>query len=256
MTLYARKIVLRNCGRFTVVQSDFGADYRTHTHASSEALYASLTRGITWKPRIISLQDDTYDFNRDYDLDTLPIWFSPGIFTNSDDHFRLPHNDFDSNYFNVVHEYYPSTSKGYSFEKKSGELKEEERKHYIPTYGTWQGILPNRSLTTYALSDQTTNLEKFIIGQTFMLGKKRTMVQIVKLDEISVGKRKNGEYMTPFLQIPLNQVPQFRSFEILSATMRYLLLRGKSYGEYLSFDIEPELCLPIFILPKYILDRI
>ena len=36
-SFYGQQITLRNCGRFTVVKSDFGADYRTHTHVTEEA---------------------------------------------------------------------------------------------------------------------------------------------------------------------------------------------------------------------------
>ncbi|MCL6560468.1 MAG: hypothetical protein K6U74_17080, partial [Firmicutes bacterium] len=77
---YARAITLRNCGRFTVVASDFGSDYRTHTHVTSEALYASLTRGATWRPRLIDLRNDPDTFTQAYDVAAMPVWFLPGIF--------------------------------------------------------------------------------------------------------------------------------------------------------------------------------
>lgn len=110
--LYARAITLRNCGRFTVVASDFGSDYRTHTHVTSEALYASLTRGATWQPRLINLKDDPYDFVRAYNVKEMPIWFLPGVFIADGDP-RLPDAYLDTTAFNVVHEFYPSTSQSY-----------------------------------------------------------------------------------------------------------------------------------------------
>jgi hypothetical protein len=78
--LYARAIILRNCGRFTVAASDFWSDYRTHTHVTGEALYASLTRGATWQPRLIDLKNDPDVFTEAYDVTAMPVWFLPGIF--------------------------------------------------------------------------------------------------------------------------------------------------------------------------------
>lgn len=236
MTLYARHIILRNCGRLTVVQSDFGADYRTHTHVTSEALYASLTRGVTWNPQPIVVNQDLYDFARDYDLSALPIWFTPGIFLNSADSYQLPYDAFDTTYFNVLHEVYPTTSKSYGFDK-SGELKQQARPNHTPTYGTWQSIKPDHRMMTYVFSPESELLDNFIVGQTFLLGKKRTMVQICELGEILTGEAKTGSCMTPFLQVPPNGVSLFQSFEVLAGTMRYLIMRGltQPQTDYIQF---------------------
>ena len=119
--LYARAITLRNCGRFTVVASDFGSDYRTHTHVTSEALYASLTRGATWKPHIIDLKNDAYAFTETYDVPKMPIWFLPGLFLDESG-YLLSDEHLDASAFNVVNEFYPSTSKCYVL--KRGNLEE------------------------------------------------------------------------------------------------------------------------------------
>jgi len=262
MTLYARAITLRNCGRFTVIASDFGADYRTHTHVTSQALYASLTRGITWRAGgtaegysvypLVQIKADRYDFAADYDLQALPIWFTPGAF-GYQDNTRLPDSDLDAGYFNVVHELYPSTSKQFKF--KQGMLTQSNRPPHVPTYGTWQGILPDRRLHTVGLAHDSTLLERFKIGQTYLLGKKRTMVQTVSLSEIAPGEEKQGACRTGLLQLAPDSIGHFRSFDVMAATMRYLLLHGetRSDEEYIEFRLHIahnviQLALPRFYL--------
>lgn len=253
MTLYARQIVLRNCGRFTVVQSDFGADYRTHTHVTSEALYASLTRGVTWRPKPIVVNKDSYDFAHDYDLAALPIWFTPGLFLDLANSYRLPHDAFDTAYFNVLHEAYPTTSKSYEY-KRSGEVKQHDnRPHHIPTYGTWQSIKPDYRMTTYAFSHDVVLLENFKVGQTYLLGKKRTMMQITVVTDAIKGQLQDGAQMTPFLQVPpMDIVNRFQSFEMLTGTLRYAIVRGVSRPDTQHYHFSDELNLPIFAIPHHI----
>ena len=251
MPLFARKIILRNCGRFTVIQSDFGADYRTHTHVSCEALYASLTRGFTWQPAPIIIKKDAYDFARDYDLAAQPIWFTPGIFLNQAGGHQLSFDAFDTTYFNVLHEVYPTTSKSYGFDK-SGKLKRQSRPHHTPTYGTWQGIKPDHHLVTYMFASEKALLEAFAVDQTFLLGKKRTMMQITQLNEIITGENRTGSCLTPFLQVPSTGVSFFQNFEILAGTMNYVVMRGttQSKTEYVKFGAD--LALPNFAIPPHI----
>lgn len=250
MTLYARKIVLRNCGRFTVIQSDFGADYRTHTHVTSEALFASLTRGLTWQPIPVIISNDIYDFAHYYDVVARPIWFTPGIFCNQSDKHQLAHDAFDTTYFNVLHEVYPTTSKSYGFDKL-GELKQQSRPHHTPTYGTWQGIKPDHRLVTYAFSPDKKLLEEFMENQTFLLGKKRTMVQITHMEAIIEGENQSGSCLTPFLQVPTTGVSLFQSFEILAGTMRYLVMRGTTRIETDYVQFGESLAIPSFAIPPH-----
>jgi hypothetical protein len=264
MTLYARALTLRNCGRFTVIASDFGADYRTHTHVTSEALYASLTRGATWRAGgtvagqavypVVQIKADAYDFEADYDLQALPIWFTPGLF-GPEGHRRLPDSDLDAGYFNVVHEFYPTTSS--KFEFKKGQLTSARRPAQVPTYGTWQGILPDRQLSTFGLASAPALLETFEVGQTFLLGKKRTMMQIMALSEIVSGEKKQGSCQTGFLQLPPADIGHYLSFDVLAATMRYLILRGETRDDeaYVSFSLQighkdVSLALPGFYLAR------
>ena len=247
--LYARAITLRNCGRFTVVASDFGSDYRTHTHVTSEALYASLTRGATWRPGLIDLKNDPADFTRAYDVAHLPIWFLPGIFL-ADGNPRLPDAALDTTTFNVVHEFYPSTSRSYAFKK--GGLEEKDRPYHIPTYGTIQAVKPGGQLMTYTFSPRKELLEGFAEGQTFILGKKRTMFQIVSLSPVVEGTQKRGECETSWLELPPYYGVKFRSFEVLAATVRYLIIRGvtREATEYIEFSPPKGLIcrLPAFYL--------
>lgn len=250
MTLYARKIVLCNCGHFTVIQSDFGADYRTHTHVSSEALFASLTRGVTWQPKPIIIKQDTDDFARDYNPSAFPLWFTPGLFVDENGRHQIPLEVYDTTYFNVLHEVYPTTSKSYGFDK-SGKLKQQSRPHHTPTYGTWQSIKPNNRLITFAFSLDTALLEAFFIGQTYLLGKKRTMMQIVHAGELEEGIIQSGSCLTPFLQVPTTGASLFQSFEVLAGTIKYLIMRGTTQPETRFVQFGEDLAIPEFAIPSY-----
>lgn len=264
MTLYARTITLRNCGRFTMIASDFGADYRTHAHVTSEALYASLTRGATWRaggliadkpvyPQI-NVKSDRYNFEADYDLQALPIWFTVGLFS-SEGKSPLPDKDLDAAYFNVVHELYPTTSG--KFEFKKGQLSGTKRPTHVPTYGTWQGILPNRKLNTFGLANDPSLLEAIEVGQTFLLGKKRTMIQVTALSEVVKGKEVKGICQTGYLQLRPDEISQFAAFEVLAGTMRYIIARGTTRPDidYFEFDLNvPTLEIPLAI-PEFYLEK-
>lgn len=264
MTLYARAITLRNCGRFTVIASDFGADYRTHTHVTCEALYAGLTHGVTWRAGglvdgqtvypLIQVKADRYDFAADYDLPALPIWFTPGLFGQAGNTHMMD-NDLDAGYFNVVQELYPTTSGKFGFKKD--ELTRSDRPAHVPTYGTWQGILPNRQFHTFALANNPTFLERFEPGQTFLLGKKRTMIQVVEVSEIVTGTAAIGVCQTGYLQLQPNEISHFTAFEVLMGTIRYLIARGETQGDTRYFEfglsvpgLEIPLALPEFYLKK------
>ena len=246
--LYATSLWLRNCGRFTHVSSDFGAQYHTHTFVTSEALYAALTRGVTWKheDRLVDLNTDalkstTNYFFCDYDVAAKPIWFTPGLFVDETLN-PLPKQGgvVDSNDFNVIDEDYPGTG-GVG------------RKYYCPTYGRIESVLPGHQMLTYAFSPSREELEAFSLRQTFMLGKKRTMFQVVGKSEAIEGKWKQGECNVGWLEYPAQYSSRFSSFEILAATMRYVILRGTARNavEYLEFSLpDGDLCLPDFYLER------
>ena len=247
--LYARAITLRNCGRFTHIRSDFGADYRTHTYVTSEALYASLTHEATRRrPRFVDLKNDVYDFAADYDVPAMPVWFLPGIFVDKEGEQLAPER-LDTSYFNVISSVYPSTSQSYSFRK--GELKASKRSHRVPTFGSIQAVLPGNLLVTVGFSPDESLLAAFVSDQTFLLGKKRTMFQIIGLSDVVEGVIREGRCMTGYLQLPPNSSTRFQSFEVLAATMRYIILRGttREEVEFVEFPfLDGGLCLPDFYL--------
>ncbi len=265
MTFYARAITLRNCGRFTMIASDFGADYRTHTHVTSEALYAGLSRGVTWRAGgavagqtvypLINVKADRYDFKADYDWSAWPLWFTPGLF-GSEGNARLPDSDLDAGYFNVVQEFYPTTSGKYGF--KQEELVRSDRPAHVPTYGMWQSILPDRRVMTFGLSQDPALLEAFVVGQTFLVGKKRTMMQVVELSEVVMGKEATGTCQTGYLQLRPDEMRYFTAFEVLVGTMRYLIARGITQADthYFEFGLSvPGLDIPL-ALPDFYVEKI
>lgn len=227
MELYARALLLRNCGRFTHVSSDFGSQYRTHAFASSEAMYASLTRGVTWRHdnRFVDLKEDAKKsasddyFFRDYDVKAKPIWFTPGVFVDRE--LRLlakQRGVVDKNDFNVVDEGYPGTGGG-------------GRAYFVPTYGRIEGVLPDHRLLTCALSPEKSELEGFAYGRTFLLGKKRAMFQVV--DQTEFAELSEAASDAPIeecqpVQARMNEIGNFREYEILAGTARYLLVRGRT----------------------------
>jgi hypothetical protein len=247
MMLYVRALLLRNCGRFTVIESDFGADYRTYTHVTSEALYASFTHGVTWRPHVIHLKDDPASFTLAYDTLALPLWFVPGV-------FEAPGPEpadlmLDTAVWNVVHEFYPTTSKSYILQH--GEVVEQPRQRHVPTYGTIQSLLPDHRLLTYAFAAERRLLDPFEQGQTFLLGKKRTMMQLMDVSPIVEGVERYGVCTTGWLELPPTFGGRFQSFEVAAATMRYLVIRGttRDEGRYVEFVLGDEpLRLPAFYL--------
>jgi hypothetical protein len=247
--LYARKITLRNCGRFTLIKSDFGAHYTTHTHVTGEALYASLTRGATWRPRTFDLKNDPSLFSLSYDVEALPIWFSPGFFL-VEDSFQLAESHLDRTYFNVLNEIYPSTGSTTQI-RGDGMLEENKRSPKLPTYGTIQSVLPDHRMVVYGFSAEQAHLSQFEQDQIFLLGKKRTMFQITDISPVVEGIAKEGTCTTGWLELPPTSAKQFHQFEIAEVTQRYLLIRGitRNAVHYLEFSLEEKpYCLPDFYL--------
>lgn len=231
--LYVRALLLRNCGRFTHVSSDFGSQYHTHTFVTSEALYAGITRGATWRhqSKLVDLDEDARKsaaedyFFCDYEVRKMPLWFTPGLFVEKDSFTLLPKRRgvVDKNDFNVVDEDYPSTG-GMRFDGKT-------RRYFCPTYGKIEGVLPDHRMLTLGLSAQKSELERFFTKQIFLFGKKRTMFQLVELSDIHVldliQAPVNLQQCFP-VQINTPALVNFSQFEVIAGTARYLLVRGQT----------------------------
>jgi hypothetical protein len=231
--LYARAFLLRNCGRFTHVSSDFGSQYHTHTFVTSEALYAGLTRGVAWRHqgKFVDLDEDARKsaaedyFFCDYDVTKRPLWFTPGVFIERDSFALLPkrRGAVDKNDFNVVDEDYPSTG-GTRFDGKV-------RRYFCPTYGKIEGVLPDHRMLALALSPSEAALQDFSANQTFLLGKKRTMFQLLELSDIgslaSAPASVNLHDCFP-VQVNTQTLGKFSQFQVIAGTARYLLVRGQT----------------------------
>lgn len=239
--LYARALLLRNCGRFTHVSSDFGSQYHTHTFLTSEALYAGLTREITWRHegRFVDLEADRgksagrHYFFCDYDVASKPIWFTPGLFVDEGlrllpkramsrrNHSGTERPVVDTNDFNVVDEDYPGTGG----RRPDG----TQRRFYCPTYGRIESVLPDHRLFTCALSPLRDEIESFAPGQTFLMGKKRTMFQLMRasaLTELLQSDDSTSLEEHQPVQVKLDEVKNFREYQVIAGTARYLLVRG------------------------------
>jgi predicted nucleotidyltransferase len=260
--LYARALLLRNCGRFTHISSDFGSQYRTHAFASSEALYASLTRGATWRHpnKFVDLKEDAKKsanedyFFCDYDVKKKPVWFTPGVFV--DEELRLlakQRGVVDRNDFNVVDEGYPGTG--------GKRVDGKKRQFFAPTYGNIESILPDHQLLTCALSPRKSELEGFAHGQTFLMGKKRTMFQLRGVSEVAGLVETEGdapiEECQP-VQVRMDEVGNFREYEILAGTARYLLVRGRTSEASLAASFtNPDKTLELRrVLPAFWVERV
>lgn len=255
-TLYARAIYLRNCGRFTHISSDFGSQYHTHTFVTAEALYASLTRGATWRhpERFVDLETDAKKstspdyFFCDYDVAQKPIWFTPGIFVNAlGEPLAKQRGVVDKSDFNVISEGYPSTG--------GDKVEGGKRPSYVPTFGRIESVLPGHKMLVYAFSPKPEELDWFRVNQVFLLGKKRTMMQVVEISTIVEGTKEKGSCATGYLQIQPVDMKFFTAFEVLTATMRYLILRGTTHADtsYFSFKLKLSNLSVTFVVPEFVI---
>ena len=229
-TLYGRRVLLRNCGRFLNVAGDFGSNYSTQPYLSSEMLYAGLTRELSRRPRTFTEKMSGYDFFGDFDVASLPLWFTPGVLL--DRSTRQPtgraRNLLDTHLFNST------------LEERPG-IQDNDR---LPKYGSMETVLPGNLFSTLALSSGVDSLDTYAEGQVFWMGKKRTMFQITELGDIAVAERRNERCVTEYVQVSSQVINAFEAYSVLGASQRYLVISGEGSFEHLSFA-SPELrCVP------------
>jgi hypothetical protein len=87
---------------------------------------------------------------------------------------------------------------------------------------------------TCAISAQLEELQQFREGQIFLLGKKRTMFQLVHCSETqelrNIEQSDEIEEYAP-IQVKLSEMQNFREYQVLAATARYLFVRGRIVAE-------------------------
>lgn len=223
--VYGRAIIIKNCGRFLNIASDFGSEYKTHPFLTEQMVYAGLTREnelIEDKKLKIekSIVPDKYDFNDRYKIPN-GRYFTCAYIINQKKYkeeqnielWNKNRDNSDVNDFNSIAE----TNAGVQDNNK------------LPKFGNIESILPNNYFITFAFSMYKDYLEKYYNGQTFYMGKKRTMFQIEKMSDIVQGNSIERESKL-FLPIQINQdeVEKFGFYSIITVTQRYILLKGKT----------------------------
>jgi len=243
MELFARGLLLRNCGRFLHVASDFGSDYKTLPFLSSEMLYAGLSRERSRVPRQTLTAMNDYDFFNDFRVQEWPVWFIPAMLVDENGQV-LPKSrrDTDTHLFNSL---------------KEGEPGIQDDSRY-PKFGSMETILPDRRFQTITISPIADFISQFEQGQVFWMGKKRTMFQIEVLTEIIATQSTEGDCTTPFLQVSLSNVTKFKALEILTGTQRYLVMRGNTEStEYWQFRFKTtswltQVAIPAFAIAEFL----
>lgn len=237
-TLYGRRVLLRNCGRFLNVAGDFGSNYSTHPYLSSEMLYAGLTRELSRRPRTFAEKMSGYDFFGDFDVASLPVWFTPGILINGDAGQAVgrARNLLDTHLFNST------------LEERPG-IQDNDR---LPKYGSMETVLPGNLFSTLAISSGADSLNAYTEGQVFWMGKKRTMFQIAELGETVEAETRDGQCATEYVQVSSQDMNTFESYSVLGASQRYLVASGEGSFEHLSFSSTDLRCVPKFAIRRFL----
>jgi hypothetical protein len=229
-TLYGRRVLLRNCGRFLNLAGDFGSNYSTHPYLSSEMLYAGLTRELSRRPRSFTEKMSGYDFFRDFDVASLPVWFTPGVLVDQGTRQATgrARNLLDTHLFNST------------LEERPG-IQDNDR---LPKYGSMETVLPGNLFSTLAISSSEDLLDAYVEGQVFWMGKKRTMFQIAELGEIATAELRDEHCITEYVQVTSQAVNTFEAYSVLGASQRYLVVSGEGSFKHLSFSSSELRCIP------------
>lgn len=229
-TLYGRRVLLRNCGRFLNVAGDFGSNYSTHPYLSSEMLYAGLTRELSRRPRTFAEKMSGYNFFGDFDVVSIPVWFTPGVLVDQDTRQATgrSRNLLDTHLFNST------------LEERPG-IQDNDR---LPKYGSMETVLPGNLFSTLAMSPSEHSINAYTEGQVFWMGKKRTMFQIAELGRTATAEFRDKHCVTEYVQVSSQAVNTFEAYSVLGTSQRYLVVAGEGSFEHLSFS-SPELrCVP------------
>jgi hypothetical protein len=230
-SLSSRWLVLRNCGRFLHTSADFGSEYTTHVHLSSEMLYAGLTREQTRRPRGFGAAMAAYHFADDFNVAALPIWWTVGMLLNlkaTEDAGMAVAAALSDGTLSRLYEGGKSrrTVDVQTFNSTLEATPGIQTNDRLPKYGRMETLLPDRRFLTFAFSTRRELLAGFTPGQVFWMGKKRCMFQIITLGAVQELAWQKGACETPAIQIGPEDVSQFSAMQVLAATQRCLVVRG------------------------------
>lgn len=253
--VYGRLIILKNCGRFLNIESDFGSEYKTHPFLTEQMTYAGLTR----ENKLINNDEvkiekgivpEKYNFNRRYNIPN-GRYFTCGYIINKEklnekgeiELWSKNRNNTDINDFNSIDE----TNAG---------VQENEK---MPKFGNIESLLPNNYFIVFAFSLDKEYLKNYYLGQTFYMGKKRTMFQIENISNIrsSTENKIKADIQLP-IQIERNEIKNFDYYNIVTLTRRYMLIKGKTdkiknFSWKLDYKNIQNINLPSFFIKKYLM---
>jgi len=186
---------------------------------------------------------EDYDFFRDFDLSKAPLWFTPATLCKQEAGGGLRFMSksrlvSDRNLFNSMKEANPGI----------------QDNDLLPKFGSIESILPGQLFYTIGFSPERGELDVFEEGQTFIMGKKRTMFQLVSLSRTNETQQIREQVChCEFVQIQPRDVTFFTSFEVLATTRRYLVLRGETRPA-VAYRFQPGVPFPAeVVVPEFVL---
>ena len=222
--MYACAMLLRNCGRYTMVRSDFGSDYVTCRFLSEESMYAGMTREATRKFGRIEPKMEN-DFAEAYDIPSRPIWFTPGVFVHAESLEVDREVRVGQTMYNVLDEAAPVTNKNTVYDKK-GDRALKDRNN-IATFGSIEAVLPDQRVFTIAVSPDKHLLSQYRFQDVFFMGKKRTMFELLEVSEVLPLEESEMEETVP-VQMQMEQLAEYHAYTIHDVNARYFLVDGRA----------------------------
>jgi hypothetical protein len=207
-----------------MVRSDFGSDYVTCRFLSEESMYAGLTREATRTFGRIDPKMES-DFAKAYDIPSLPIWFTPGIFVHRKT-FELDREiPVGQTKYNVLDEATPVTNKNTVYDKKGNRVLKERGN--IATFGSIEAVLPDQRVLTIAVSPDPNLLSRYRPQDVFFMGKKRTMFELLEVSEVMPLQEEELQETVP-VQVQMEQLSEYHSYTIHDVNARYFLVDGRA----------------------------
>jgi len=201
-------------------------------------LYAGLTRELSRRPRTFAQKMSSYDFFGDFDVASMPVWFTPGVLIEG----SMRHvagrarTLLDAHLFNSTLEETPG-------------IQDNDR---LPKYGSMETVLPGNLFRALAISPGEDMLAAYAEGQVFWMGKKRTMFQIAELGAAAAAELKDGRCATEYVQVSSEDIKTFEAYSVLGVSQRYLVVSGEGSFEHLKFASQDLDCVPNFAIQGFL----